>query len=126
MRYGQGKGNKRQNDGGVLHCVCPKCGYTVTHERGEPCTDSECPKCGTQLVGEGVNVTKQNDGYVIMTVSTVALPDQEGETFTTKAMDNDIEFAKHYGYPEFRVFHHGGLGIGKVTEMSRVGMFAVE
>ena len=71
---------------------------------------------------------KEDDGrYKLIAVSTAALEDREGETFTTEAMDHDIQVAKETGeYPEFRVFHKKGLGIGKVTKMSRVGIFAVD
>ena len=34
-------------------CKCPKCGYTVDHERGKPCSQSKCPKCQTEM--QGVN-----------------------------------------------------------------------
>jgi phage FluMu protein Com len=76
----------------------------------------------------GLYIEKQDDGrYEIVAVSTVALPDREGETFTTQAMDHEIATTlKEEDFPEFRAFHKKGLGIGKVTKMSRVGMFAVD
>jgi hypothetical protein len=30
-------------------CVCPECGATVEHDRGEPCTKVKCPKCGAEM-----------------------------------------------------------------------------
>lgn len=71
---------------------------------------------------------KQDNGrYKIVSVSTAALRDREGETFTVKAIDYEIKRAKETGeYPEFRVFHKQPLGIGRVKSMKRVGIFAVE
>ena len=74
-------------------------------------------------------IVEKNDAgkYNITTISTAALKDREGETFTVKAIDYDIAMAnKHGDYPEFRVFHSKHLGIGKVHKMSRVGIFAVD
>jgi hypothetical protein len=48
---GQGVGGGRQGVGGTDYCVCPKCGYQIEHEKGTPCSDIECPKCGTPLEG---------------------------------------------------------------------------
>lgn len=31
-------------------CICPKCGYSVSHIRGQPCIFKKCPNCGTTLV----------------------------------------------------------------------------
>lgn len=79
--------------------------------------------------GDAVSIIEKNDHgtYNIMTVSTAALPDREEETFTTKAMDYDIMEAERTGeFPEYRVFHSKHLGIGKVTKMRRVGIFAVD
>lgn len=75
-----------------------------------------------------VIVEKQDNGkYKIISVSTAALKDREGETFTTQAIDYEIEQAKSTGeYPEFKVFHVKPLGIGRVKSMKRVGIFAVE
>jgi hypothetical protein len=32
-------------------CYCPECGETLPHERGKPCTEQTCPKCGATLQG---------------------------------------------------------------------------
>lgn len=118
-----------KDSGGADMCVCPKCNTTTKHTKGTPCTDTKCPKCGATMIGgDSISVEKQIDGrYKIVAVSTVALPDQEDETFSTMAMDYEIkQVEEDKEYPEFRVFHHKGLGVGKVTEMARVGIFAVD
>jgi len=32
------------------YCVCPQCGYKISHERGIPCSTLLCPKCKINLV----------------------------------------------------------------------------
>lgn len=51
MRGGQGRGRTgRPVAGGVGGtCLCPKCGYREPYERGVPCIQKPCPKCGTAL-----------------------------------------------------------------------------
>lgn len=67
------------------------------------------------------------DIYDITSVSTAAMPDREDETFTVQAIDYDIAIARQTGiYPEYRMYHVPSLGIGRVTKMYRVGIFAVE
>jgi hypothetical protein len=31
-------------------CLCPQCGERAAHERGIPCYEQKCPKCGTAMV----------------------------------------------------------------------------
>ena len=49
---GMGIGGRRQRDGGASICRCPNCGYTTKHNRGIPCNQNSCPRCGTRLVGQ--------------------------------------------------------------------------
>jgi len=53
MRWG-GKGRFR-SEGGIAmgpggECVCPRCGYKISHKGGRPCVREECPKCGSRMV----------------------------------------------------------------------------
>lgn len=56
MGGGGGKGRGRMSGplaaGAVGTCVCPKCGERLAHERGVPCVQRQCPKCGTALIRE--------------------------------------------------------------------------
>ncbi len=56
---GQGKSGRGQGRlGGALAggaggtCLCPKCGNSEPHERGVPCLQKKCPKCGTVMTRE--------------------------------------------------------------------------
>jgi len=48
---GIGGGRGRQSKGFGLgpegQCVCPKCGASASHQRGVPCYEQKCPKCGS-------------------------------------------------------------------------------
>lgn len=35
------------------HCVCPKCGGRIEHERNLPCDQERCPQCGAKMLREG-------------------------------------------------------------------------
>ena len=41
-----------RGQGGSSICRCPKCGYTMTHVKGVPCSATECPRCSTPMRGE--------------------------------------------------------------------------
>ena len=63
---GRGVGGKRQGDGGAEFCVCVDCGARVEHDRGTPCVEMRCPKCGGQMGGEsgdntGGSTTKEEE-----------------------------------------------------------------
>lgn len=48
---GQGRmGGQGLGAGG--NCVCPSCGTKLSHQRGVPCTQINCPKCSTAMVRE--------------------------------------------------------------------------
>jgi len=56
---GQGQGGQgRGRLGGPLaggaagSCLCPKCGNSEPHERGVPCMQKQCPKCGAAMTRE--------------------------------------------------------------------------
>jgi len=79
--------------------------------------------------GDAATIIEKNarGRYDIMTVSTAAIQDREGETFTVEAIDYDIaEAERTKEYPEIRAFHSKHLGIGQITKMMRVGIFAVD
>lgn len=51
---GKGQGGARGRQGGAAAgpdgtCVCPQCGHSQSHERGVPCVQVMCPKCGVAL-----------------------------------------------------------------------------
>ena len=35
------------------YCICPKCDERIIHQRGRPCQEEECPKCGHRMMREG-------------------------------------------------------------------------
>jgi len=46
-------GDKKGVDFGSGQCICPRCGYKTKHvDRGVPCIQSKCPKCGSAMMGE--------------------------------------------------------------------------
>jgi len=52
-QVGQGRGRMggfAMGPGG--NCVCPKCGKTVPHQQGLPCTEVKCPGCGAAMTRE--------------------------------------------------------------------------
>ncbi|MGD9347544.1 MAG: hypothetical protein PVH84_16885 [Candidatus Aminicenantes bacterium] len=51
---GQGRGGGQGRMGGKGYgpggdCICPSCGTRVPHQRGKPCNQRKCPKCGATM-----------------------------------------------------------------------------
>lgn len=50
---GRGGGRGRQPGGFGLgpggKCICPKCKTEANHQRGIPCYEQKCPKCGAPM-----------------------------------------------------------------------------
>lgn len=38
-----------QGEGPGGNCICPRCGYTISHERSVPCSTLKCPSCDINL-----------------------------------------------------------------------------
>lgn len=43
-------GGNRPGAGPGGECVCPACGATIPHQASLPCSQVNCPKCGTRMV----------------------------------------------------------------------------
>jgi hypothetical protein len=49
---GSGRG-RRGSSAGVGpggYCECPKCGTRAAHKPGQPCSEMQCPQCGSNMV----------------------------------------------------------------------------
>jgi len=54
---GRGGGGGRGRMGGLAmgpggNCLCPACGHKEPHQRGVPCNQRKCPKCGQLMTRE--------------------------------------------------------------------------
>lgn len=51
QRRGRFKGEVKEagGQGPDGYCVCPKCGYKISHRRGMPCSILQCPNCKVNL-----------------------------------------------------------------------------
>ncbi len=45
--------HKKRGLGSGGECICPNCETTVKHEKGMPCHDTKCPKCGSKMFRVG-------------------------------------------------------------------------
>ena len=46
---GRGRGGGPYAAGPGGNCICPNCGHQKPHQVGVPCTNEQCPKCGTRM-----------------------------------------------------------------------------
>lgn len=55
MGMGQGRGGGRGMGfgGPAMSCVCPSCSYQSQKQRGVPCANIKCPKCGSPMIRKG-------------------------------------------------------------------------
>lgn len=50
---GSGRGVRRNlRATATKTCTCPKCSHTMESQRGVPCTEIKCEKCGTLMKGQ--------------------------------------------------------------------------
>lgn len=49
---GPGRGGTPQAGGPIGFCVCAQCGHREPHQRGMPCVQKHCPKCGSAMTRE--------------------------------------------------------------------------
>ncbi len=60
------KGRKAEGRMRLKMCYCPRCGETVSHQRGIPCTEMFCPTCNSPMIRQGWkqnNAINQNQIY---------------------------------------------------------------
>ena len=63
---------KEVEPGGPDKCVCPKCGEKKDKERGVPCREMKCPKCGAGMVAETEDDPPKQQGSGVVDLITIA------------------------------------------------------
>lgn len=52
-------GMVRDGLGPIGTCVCQYCGYLEEHQKGVPCNQMKCPRCGVTLKRQDGNINKE-------------------------------------------------------------------
>lgn len=100
---GMGVGGPRQGDGGTDTCKCPECGATAPHQRGTPCTEQTCPKCGAKMVGAAQGTTGDTE----------TPPADEAEGDVKKAVSQAKANAKQSGQNRYVNSTSAGIRVEK-------------
>lgn len=62
-------GGTGEGPGGT--CVCPKCKYTESHDKADPCNKKKCPKCGATMT------RKESDGKSLSQIEIGQVTEEE-------------------------------------------------
>lgn len=124
---GKGKGGEKQGDGGAKYCKCPKCGYTIDHERGKACQEISCAKCGAKMEGtDKKNSMELLDCVKLLsceykekelkdfelsaentdTILSKEVSEKEGKTLKELVVKNKVDLGEHLKqFPAFELLH---------------------
>jgi len=100
MEKGLGQGGLPEGTGGADRCVCPACGHETPHDRGAPCNETKCPKCGAAMTGKDApgDTTKawdvtllkadpsKEERYVLGFVLRANVEDKQGDIYDEAAV----------------------------------------
>jgi len=91
---GKGQGGPSQGDGGSSVCVCPSCSFQKEHDKGTPCSEVSCPKCGTKMVGKDKSKEGGESMEIKDIVEKLATLSSAIEGIAQKQSDAEAKFAK--------------------------------
>jgi predicted Fe-Mo cluster-binding NifX family protein len=97
-------------------CFCPRCGRTVPHVRGTPCSSIACPSCGTPMVPDASTFSNLRTSLVSGTPSvdavTIAGVDAGKICLATTGPTMESDIAPFFDRaPYFIIAGLGGVGV---------------
>lgn len=127
---GQGVGKPKQGTGGVDSCKCPECSHVIKHERGTPCVDIKCPKCGA-------NMEPDSNSYADLTeikdMAVFKVGTHNGDKYDEGTLDSIISnFKKLYDSirPKLKITHKETqetlAGLASYGDIAKVFMKVVD